>query len=103
MLGRYAREPVTRDRTVMYDNLSSHFSDAIQDLYDRSIHRNLARLAYLPKIAPVEYVFNQIEQALQVRMHEIHDKPQLMAAVRSIIANLSDEQISATFTHCGYQ
>jgi hypothetical protein len=87
----------------MYDILSSHFADAIQDLYDRSIHRNLARLAYLPKIAPVEYVFNQIKQALQVRMHEIHDGPQLMAAVRSIIANLSDEQISATSTHCGYQ
>jgi hypothetical protein len=87
-------------KTVMTDNLSSHFSPATQYAFNQSIHRMLPRPAYCPKFAPIEYIFNQIEQELKLRMYAITNELQLIAAVHDIIGHLKG--VRETFVHCGY-
>jgi len=87
--------------TVLMDNLNSHFSDATQNAFDQTVHRLLPRPAYCPQFAPIEFFFNQIEQALQKRMYQIKDEFQLIAAVHTIVGNL--QGVRETFLHCGYR
>ena len=87
-------------RILMYDYLSSHFSDQTQTALDNSIHRSVAWSPYRPQDAPIEYFINQIEQALQHRMFQIHTENDFIAAVLDIVANLNG--IRATFQKLGY-
>ncbi len=60
----------------------------------------MARPAYRPNDAPIEYFFNQVEQGLKSRMYEIKTEADFVAAVHNIIANL--QGVRATFEYCGY-
>lgn len=87
-------------RTLMWDNLSSHFGDVTANRILTAGHRIVARPCYNPGDAPIEYIFNQIELAMRRNLHNLHSDADLIAAVNAAIASLNG--FAATFTHCGY-
>jgi hypothetical protein len=58
-----ARLPAGHPRIFMWDNLKSHFSDALINEIYLAGHSIVPRPAYYPVDGPIEYVFNQVESA----------------------------------------
>lgn len=87
-------------RTLMWDNLSSHFSDAAHTMIYSAGHRTQPRTAYYPQDGPIEYVFNQLEGLLRQRLYTVHNDNDLIRAVHECITALT--RIQETFIHCGY-
>ncbi|KAJ1414605.1 hypothetical protein B484DRAFT_335193, partial [Ochromonadaceae sp. CCMP2298] len=77
-----------------------HFGDMTDNKIITAGHRIVARPCYNPSDAPIEYIFNQIELAMQRHLHNLHSDADLIAAVNDAIASLNS--FAATFTQCGY-
>lgn len=82
-------------RVVLFDNLSSHFSDTIQTACDASPHENLTRPTYRPNDVPIDFFPNQIEQGLKSRMYRITNEDEFVEAVHDLVAHLVG--VCATF------
>ena len=87
--------------TLMWDNLSSHLNAAVSNAAEGAGHRCIARPPYRPCDAPIEYVFNQVEQQLTKAMYRVKTDAEFIHEVQAIISNLGT--FDATFLHCGYQ
>jgi hypothetical protein len=87
-------------RTLLWDNLSAHKSAAVWNAVTAAGHLCCARPPYRPADAPIEYMFNQLENELSARIHLLVNEAALVTQVGHIIGNLHG--IDATFQHCGY-
>ena len=87
-------------RTFLWDNLSAHLNAAVFNAVTFPGHQTVARPPYRPEWGPIEFIFNQLEQELQHRIHWIKDENDFHREVMSILTNLSG--FDATFVHCGY-
>ena len=92
-------QPGTRI-TFLWDNLISHFSAEAMLLIHQSGHRVVARPPYRPEDGPIEYVFNQYESGLRLKLYSIHTSEDLVRETHQILANIGG--IQQTFHHCGY-
>ena len=84
----------------LYDNLKSHLTNAVMTAITARGHMVAPRPAYYPVDGPIEYFFNQIEQALSQLQYEIRSEADLVRAVRVIFNNI--QNVDRTFRHCGY-
>ena len=66
-----ARLPPGQPRIFMWDNLKSHFSDALTNEIYLAGHSVVARPPYYPVDGPIEYVFNQVECRLISRVNYV--------------------------------
>ena len=92
--------PALPPKTILMDNLSSHYDATAWAIVAAAGHRFLPRPAYAPCDAPIEYVFNNLEGALRTRLHVINNNHDLVAAVYNIIGNMIG--FDRFFIHCGY-
>ena len=60
----------------------------------------MARPPYRPEDGPIEYVFNQYESGLRLKLYSIHTSEDLVRETHQILANIGG--IQQTFHHCGY-
>jgi transposase len=88
-------------KTYLWDNLSSHHSDIVLVTAMMAGHRVVARPPYCPFHGPIEFIFNQLEHELQLRLHSIRTNTDLIAAIHDIVGNLA-ASFHRTFIHCGY-
>jgi len=87
-------------RTILMDNLSSHYDAVTWAMVHAAGHSFIPRPAYAGFDGPIEYVFNTIEGELRKRLYSIRNRVQLVAAVHDVIANLGS--FRPYFLHCGY-
>jgi hypothetical protein len=91
-------------RTLIWDNLSSHYSDVAATMIYNAGHQVVPRPPYRPQDGPIEYIFNQLEGKLRTKMYQIHNDGDLVVAVHNSIAELSlTGGFRNTFLHCGYR
>ncbi|KAJ1407255.1 hypothetical protein B484DRAFT_337287 [Ochromonadaceae sp. CCMP2298] len=66
----------------------------------RSGSQAIPRPPHRPQDGPIEFIFNQLEVALQQHMYQVMDETTLVGAVHACISNLKG--FRETFLHCGY-
>ena len=90
--------------TYLWDNLSSHLNARVTNAVHFAGHRCIARPPYRPADAPIEYIFNQLEQQLQKAMYTVHTDADFVREIHTAIANLGRGVggFDSTFRHCGY-
>mmetsp|Transcript_3698 Transcript_3698/g.8392 ORF Transcript_3698/g.8392 Transcript_3698/m.8392 type:complete len:276 (+) Transcript_3698:488-1315(+) len=93
-------QPHRPRRTFMWDNLSSHYSDTAHHMIFAAGSQAIPRPPHRPQDGPIEFIFNQLEVALQQRMYQVTDETALVGAVHACISNLKG--FRETFLHCGY-
>jgi hypothetical protein len=86
--------------TFLWDNLSSHSSDALTLLIYNHGHRIIARPAYRPEDGPIEYVFNYYECRLRDRLYFIRNEHDLVRNTYNILSTMRG--FDNYFRHCGY-
>ena len=89
-------------KVFLFDNLASHLTSLCLDTILLSGHRFVARPAYDPQDAPIEYIFNTIGNELKLASSEITDDESLRAVVLRIVTNLDTASFVNYFEHCGY-
>ena len=94
------RLPAHTQRTILMDNLSSHYDPIAWINVAAAGHRFLPRPCYAPQDGPIEYVFNTLECALRGRLYHIRNDADLVREVTSIITNMVG--FDNYFIHCGY-
>ena len=82
------------------DNLIVHTNPMVIVLILLAGHRFVFRAPYWPKDAPIEYVFNVLENALNIRMHEIFDDGDIRRVLCDTLRNI--HWFSEWFHHVGY-
>lgn len=87
---------------LLWDNLNSHFSDALIRLIYEAGHVMVARPAYYPVDGPIEYMFNYIENQLALRQYTIRNSDDIIQNIISIVTNITAEMIDNTFRNVGY-
>ena len=87
-------------RTFLWDNLRSHYSDAVAFAIYSAGHRIINRPAYYPQDGPIEYIFNRVEMGLRDRLYLIRHDDQLIWHTHDIISGI--HAVEETFVHCGY-
>jgi transposase len=97
MLPRLAVGP---QRTILMDNLESHYDAATWINVAAAGHRFLPRTPYYPVDGPIEYVFNTIGCALRQRLYRIRTEADLQREMLNIITGLP--AMRNYFVHCGY-
>jgi DDE superfamily endonuclease len=80
--------PAGQTYTFLCDNLSSHKHQLVTTAIYYAGHQLLFCPPYCPWLGPIEYVFNNLQQELTIRMHEVTDGPSLRAAVGDIVHNM---------------
>lgn len=100
--GVIARLPPNQPRTILMDNLRSHFDGVTWARVGATGHRFLPRCPYAPFDGPIEYVFNSLEGHLKNRLHVIHTNADLVREVNNIIGQLAQQGFRRYFVHCGY-
>jgi len=98
--GVLARLPPGIPRIFLWDNLKSHFSDALINEIYLAGHSVIPRPAYYPVDGPIEYVFNQVECGLIARVNHVRTEADLIRETMNIVANVGG--FNETFRHCGY-
>jgi len=83
------------------DNLIVHKNPLVLWLILISGHRFVFRAPYWPVDAPIEYVFNVVENALTIRMHEIYDDADLVQAIEETLRTI--RSFENWFHHVGYR
>jgi len=97
--------PAAQDmRTFMWDNLSSHKTAMVSNLVAASGHRRVARPPYRPADAPIEYVFNMLQQQLSVAMYDINNENDMVREVDRIMQSVCNvpDGFDALFQKIGY-
>jgi len=69
------------------DNLTSHHNAQVSALIHTAGHRLVFRAPYYPVDGPIEYVFNSLQVALWINMHQIRTEASLLHEVHTAIAN----------------
>jgi hypothetical protein len=92
--------PAGHPRIFIWDNLKSHFSDALINEIYLAGHSVVPRPAYYPVDGPIEYVFNQVECGLIARVNHIRTEADLIRETMNVVANVGG--FDETFRHCGY-
>ena len=92
----YPEEP----KIFLWDNLKTHYSDAVANAIYLAGHSIVPRPAYYPEDGPIEYVFNALENGITMRLHEIRDEDALIHAIHQSIAEIGNTD--PFFAHCGY-
>ena len=82
------------------DNLIVHTNPTVLLLILVAGHRFVFRAPYWPKDAPIEYVFNTIENALTIRMHEIYSDADLARVIHETLRSILS--FMNWFDHVGY-
>jgi len=96
------------DRIIMWDNLGVHNTAyvthiMIEERASPNIFTTMNRPAYMPKIAPIEYVFCELTCELGKIVEREWTMQHLEQAIRDIVARLGrDGKFNNTFEHCGY-
>jgi transposase len=88
-------------RTFLWDNLRAHNNPQVQLAIAAAGHRIVPRPKYMPRDAPIEYMFNQLEQSMKHRYRSIHNLVDFNRELHESIANLKG--FRETFIHCGYR
>ena len=89
-------------KCCIWDNLSSHAADPINNLLHIRQQMAVPRAPYWPVDSPIEYVFNQLEQELKRCLYHINTMDDLILHIREAIMNISTQAVQNTFIHCGY-
>ena len=88
-------------RIFLWDNLSSHCSPIIHQTVEGEFgHLIIRRPPYKPADAPIEYIFCQLVQQLQLRTFEMNNIVELIQAVQNVVAILGG--FNSTFDKLGY-
>ncbi len=90
-------------KVLMFDNLSSHLTNQVQGEIANGGHFSLPRPPYRPVLAPIEYIFNQVQHYLERQSYEIKTDADFFRAIHIAISNLNKVPgFGNTFVHCGY-
>ena len=89
-----------RRRCFLCDNLASHKNPLVRNAVVARGHRLVLRPPYAPWVAPIEYVFNVIEQQLALAMHTINGPGELEEFINMVVLNMGG--FRPFFEHCGY-
>jgi hypothetical protein len=89
-----------RRRCFIMDNLTSHHNAQVSALIHTAGHRLVFRAPYYPVDGPIEYVFNSLQVALWINMHQIRTGANLLHEVHTAIANM--QTFEPYFMHCGF-
>ena len=92
----YPAEP----KIFLWDNLKTHYFDAVANEIYLAGHSIIPRPAYYPEDGPIEYVFNALENGIVRRLHEICVEDDLIHAIHQTIAEITNTDMF--FIHCGY-
>jgi hypothetical protein len=94
--------PGTPNRRFCFilDNLVVHTNPMLLLMILVAGHRFVFRAPYWPKDAPIEYVFNVLENALNIRMHEIFVDADLRRVLQDTLRNIPT--FTPWFHHVGY-
>jgi transposase len=87
-------------KNLLWDNLSAHGNDMVLNVVYGAGHRVIARPPYRPWLGPIEFVFNQLQNASRLRDYAVDNGAQFVQIIPRILTNI--QGIEATFTHCGY-
>ena len=95
--------PGTAERRFCFtmDNLAAHLNTMVFDLIIGNGHRMVRRAPYYPVDGPIEYVFNTLQNLLNVFMREIHDMDTLRHHTHRIITSMGNFQ--GYFRHVGFE
>jgi transposase len=103
------RNPTESDdeRVFLWDNLSAHLTPVVTNTLEHRPSRHnfysIARPAYQPKWAPIEYVFCQISNDLTSKVLAGWDTDTLREELHNLLLHLGDDYVfNRTFAHCGY-
>jgi transposase len=91
----------TGRRTFIWDNLTAHHSDMVNFAVMMAGNRIVPRAPYSPIDGPIEFVFNQLECQLKLRLDNINTETDMIREIYNIVANLRSS-FGSTFAHCGY-
>ena len=94
-----ARLPPNHPRTILMDNLRSHFDGVTLARVGAAGHRFLPRSPYAAIDGPVKYVFNALEGHSKNRLHVIHTNADLIREVNNIIGQLAQQGFRQFFAH----
>jgi transposase len=95
------------ERVFLWDNLSVHLTALVRNTLElcpsNHVFYSVARPAYRPKWAPIEYCFCQIANELTRKVWSGWDGDDLRTELNHLLLNLgSDNVFNKTFAHCGY-
>ena len=95
------------DRGIMWDNLSAHKTPYVIHMIEGrespNVFWTMDRPPYMPKIAPIEYVFCELANELGKVVQRGWTIEDLKVNIRQIVARLGqDGKFQNTFIHCGY-
>jgi hypothetical protein len=82
------------------DNLIVHTAPVVLLLIIMAGHRYVFRAPYWPKDGPIEYVYNRLEQELNIRMNEVFCDADLARIIRETLGNI--RSFTKWFHHVGY-
>ena len=94
--------PGTPERRFCFilDNLIVHTTPVVLLLIIMAGHRYVFRAPYWPKDGPIEYVYNRLEQELNIRMNEVFCDADLAQIIRETLGNI--RSFTKWFLHVGY-
>jgi transposase len=85
---------------VVLDNLSSHRSAAAIEAIEAVGARVVYLPPYSPDLNPIENIFAKVKQLFRkIRPRSFR---QIVAAAKSVLKNITLEDIESVFLHCGY-
>lgn len=90
-----------RRRVFVMDNLRSHQNNAIKAVIHGHGHRIVFRAPYYPVDGAIEYVFNVLHCALQLRLCSIRTTDDMETQIDNIVHSM--EEFSCFFAHCGFR
>jgi len=87
-------------KNFLWDNLSAHGNDMVLNVVYGASHGVIARPPYRPWLGPIEFVFNQLQNASRLGDYAVDNGAQFVQIIPRILTNI--QGIDFTFIHCGY-
>lgn len=89
-------------RTILWDNLSSHFTGNVAiGALEAAGHRVVARPTYSPDMAPIESAFSKVKYTLR-RWKDAINEHNLRAAIDLAVRTITRENCAGWYQGCHY-
>ncbi len=89
-----------RGDVVVMDNLSAHYTEGVREAIEGAGATLIYQPPYSPELNPIEHTWSKLKTLL--RRAEARTLRTLAAAVSVSSSEISKQDISGWFSHCGY-